>query len=186
MKPILILLLLLLCNLSIKAQEVKSFSSQNLVGLLEGSNGSAFQLQTINGIKFNKWFTGIGTGLDYYFIRSVPVFLSVNHNFLSANKTPFISADAGINFAWMKRDINEWGGPISSNFSPSAYWSGNFGYRLGLKNNDAVVMLLGYSFKELKEKQEREVFCINPPCPSAAENFVYKLKRVSLRVGYQF
>jgi hypothetical protein len=63
---------------------------------------------------------------------------------------------------------------------------GNVGYKLGLKNNDALLLLVGYSFKELKEKREVQTFCLNPPCATTIEKYDYNLKRVSFRFGYQF
>jgi len=167
------------------AQEKFSFNSQNTIGLLEGGNGSAFQLNTINGIAHKKWFAGLGTGIDYYYIRSIPAFLSVNYNFLHQKRTPFISLDAGINFPWVKKEREIWN-VINSEFTPSLYMGGNVGYKLGLKNNDALLILVGYSFKKLKEKREMQTFCINPPCPTTIEKYDYNLKRLSLRLGYQF
>lgn len=167
------------------AQEKPAFNSQNTIGLLEGGNGSAFQLQTINGIRYKKWFTGLGTGLDYYYIRSVPLFLSINHNLLNQKRTPFVSVDAGINFPWVKKEQETWG-VINSKYTPSYYMAGNIGYKLGLKNNDAILLLVGYSFKELKERRELQTFCINPPCLTTIERYDYNLKRLSFKLGYQF
>jgi hypothetical protein len=167
------------------SQEKISFNSQNIIGLLEGGNGSAFQLQTINGISHKKWFAGLGTGIDYYYIRSIPFFLSINHNFLHKSRTPFVSVDAGTNFRWSNKEPESWG-VINSEYIPALYMGGNVGYKLGLKNNDALLLLVGYSFKELKEKREVQTFCLNPPCATTIEKYDYNLKRVSLRFGYQF
>ncbi|MBL0133932.1 MAG: hypothetical protein IPP79_07945 [Chitinophagaceae bacterium] len=51
---------------------------------------------------------------------------------------------------------------------------------------DAIVLSLGYSFKQLKEVQESTVFCLIPPCPNFVENYNYKTRRVSLRLGWEF
>ena len=63
------------------------FQSVINIGLLEGEKGSAFQLQTINGIKYKSWFVGAGVGLDYYRYRTIPLFAELRKEFLkSANK----------------------------------------------------------------------------------------------------
>lgn len=182
-----VFLFFLLVGSAAFAQEKYTFSSQNNIGLLEGSSGSAFQLQTINGIRSGQWFAGIGTGLDYYHLRSIPVFLSVNRYLTPKNRSPFLSLDGGLNYAWAKRERSRENDIISSRFYPSLYWSGGLGYKTGLKNKqDALLVSLGYSYKEINEKQEKTVFCINPPCPPQVETYHFGLKRVSIRIGWQF
>src|SRR6476620_3545484 len=72
-----------------------TYNSIALAGLLEGQQGSSLQLKSINGVQHKNLFAGIGVGFDYYFVRSIPLFMDVRKtNFL---KTPlFIYADAGM------------------------------------------------------------------------------------------
>lgn len=181
--------LLLLCFLALsrtQAQDKIRYSSMNYAGLLEGDNGSAFQLQTVQGLRFSRWFTGIGTGLDYYYLRSVPLFLSVNRNLFNQPRTPYLSLDGGINFAWYKREQERWGNFLSSDFTPALYWGAGLGYKVSMRNRkDALLLNIGYSFKQLKEDQERVVFCVTPPCPPQVEHYNYKLNRVSVKLGWQ-
>jgi len=178
--------ILFFIKLSLTAQEKLMFSSQNFAGLLEGNGGSALQLQTINGVMNNKWFAGVGTGLDYYRYRSIPVFISLNR--IITNKKPlFLSLDGGINYAWVDRERSRTNDFISSRFSPALYWASGLGYKIYSKNKkDAAVFSVGYSYKHLKEKQEKFVFCTNPPCAPAIEYYDYRLKRISVRLGWQF
>lgn len=179
----LILLLLLTCS---QAQDKAKYSSMNYAGLLEGDNGSAFQLQTVQGVKFSRWFTGIGTGLDYYYLRSVPLFLSVNRSLFNQPRTPYFSLDGGVNFAWYKREREQWSNFLGSEFSPALYWGAALGYKVSTRNKkDALLLNIGYSFKQLKEDQEQVVFCVNPPCPPKVEHYNYKLNRVSVKLGWQ-
>lgn len=169
------------------AQKKFSFQSQNYAGLLEGNQKSAFQFQTINGCGCGNWFVGVGTGIDGYMYRSVPFFLSINRNFEMSKRNFFLSFDAGTNYAWYKRENNNWSGIISSKFSPSLYWGTGIGYKAFMRNKkDAIVLSLGYSFKELKETQELVTFCLYPPCPNIIEDYKYKARRLSLRLGWQF
>ncbi|HEX7903260.1 MAG TPA: hypothetical protein VF487_05235 [Chitinophagaceae bacterium] len=185
------LFVLILMATQLQAQHEKKstgsgnyFTTQVFAGLLEGENGSSFQVQTINGIKHKSWFAGLGTGLDYYLYRSVPLFISVNKSFKPGTNSFFIQGDGGLNFAWIEKEINRFNDVISDKFSPHLYWNGAIGFASGKKN--ALMVSLGYSYKRLEEIKERAMFCTNPPCSPMVENYNYRLRRVSLRVGWQF
>src|SRR5262245_10910836 len=101
MKLFLVIAIIIMSTTAL-AQRHTTFSSQNYVGLLEGEQGSKFQLQTINGIKYKTWFAGLGTGIDWYYRRSVPAFMSLNKDFLIRGKRNFfIATDVGANFPWL-------------------------------------------------------------------------------------
>lgn len=169
------------------AQSPYKFHSQNFAGILEGEAGTYFQLQSINGFQRGTWFGGLGTGLDYYYFRTIPLFLSVNKFFCPCERSFYVSLDGGINWIWDKTTA----GPVNNyqegNFSPSLYLAGGLGYRIGLKNKrDALLLNLGYSAKHMNEKIEKPNPCLFPPCPVYSERFKYSLNRLSLRVGWQF
>ena len=70
MRPVLFLAFTLCLSGMVSAQQktvtgIWQFHSINNVGLLEGQTGSAFQLQSINGMQYQSWFAGIGLGLDF-------------------------------------------------------------------------------------------------------------------------
>ena len=180
-------IMLLAIQLATIAQQKFTFKSLNYLGLLEGETGSSFQLQTINGVQRAGWFAGIGTGLDYYRYRSIPLFFSLNKRIGNQNRAFFISMDEGLNFAWYKRERTWSDDFTSSKFSPSLYWAPGIGYSIGLRNNkDAILIGVGYSYKHLKEKVERPDFCIDPPCSPVIEYYNYRLNRLSMRVGWEF
>jgi hypothetical protein len=176
-----------LFSVTLYAQKKYNFHSQNYIGLVEGSDGGAFQLQTINGIQKSNWFAGIGAGLDYYLFRSIPLFLSLNKNFTKKNRTFFLSLDGGTNFTWYKREETMFSNLISSKFIPAAYWGAGIGYKIGLSNKkDALIFNAGYSLKKIKEEREMQVICVTTPCNPFLEKYVYNTKRISIRVGWQF
>jgi hypothetical protein len=167
--------------------ERKIFNSQIVAGITEGFNGTSFQLQTINGFRKGTWFAGLGTGLDYYLYRSVPVFLSGTKYLSRGNHSFFVQGDGGVNFAWVNTDLNRWNNVIKDEFSPGLYWNSSFGFSTGMgSSRNALQFSLGYSYKHLKEIKEVAIFCINPPCPAQVENYSYHLRRLSLRIGWQF
>src|ERR1043166_6595657 len=162
------------------------FSSQNYVGLLEGEHGSSLQLQTINGVKFNSWFVGLGTGIDWYYRRSIPFFASVDKDFLKKGKRAFyLSANAGINFPWQTDNYhNEWGYDETKS-SAGLYWSAGFGYKVGVgKGNDALLMQLGYDYKHVTEKVTLPYMVFDSMDPN--DQFDYHLRKLSIKVGWNF
>lgn len=182
-------LILLICACTIAqaaaAQHRPAYHSQHYIGLLEGATSSSFQLQTIHGIRYQNWFGGIGAGLDYYYYRTVPLFLSFTRYTGRGNNGFFFSIDGGTNFFWGYNNKYYPASPTggSGDFSPSWYYGGSAGYRIGLKDKkDAVLLNIGYSAKQLAETMGTA--CINPPC--YFERYDYRLNRLSLRLGLSF
>jgi len=173
-----------LISLYASAQKKVNFSSQNYVGLLEGEHGSSLQLQTINGVKFNSWFVGLGAGIDWYFRRSIPVFASVNMDFLKREKRNFfLSANTGINFPWQTDDYhNEWG-YIETKSDAGLYWSAGVGYKVGMgKGNDALLIQLAYDYKRVGEKAGYPYMVEQDP----NDHLDYHLRRLSAKIGWNF
>lgn len=163
-------------------QQSPSLNVQVFAGLLEGSAGSAFQVQAIPGVAYKNWIAGLGTGLDYYKRRSVPLFLSLRRDLAISNSAFFLSADGGLNYEWtQKTDLSE------GDFKPAPYYAASLGYRLPIGNKSKSVLLsFGYSYKQLKESKNIIIPCLVPPCPQSNEVYRYHLNRWSLRTGFQF
>ena len=169
------------------AQKKVNFSSQNYAGLLEGEHGSSLQLQTINGARFSSWFVGLGAGIDWYYRRSIPVFASINKDFLKKEKRSFyVSANAGINFPWQTDNYhNEWG-YIETKSYAGLYWSAGLGYKIGMgKKNDALLIQLAYDYKHLGEKVN-DPYMIYESQNDPNDRFDYHLRRLSCKVGWNF
>lgn len=164
-----------------------SFSSQTYAGLLTGESGSDPQLQTINGLSWKNWFVGAGTGIDWYYLRSVPVFLSVNRSFLQKQRRSiFLSADAGFNFPWYEKVYYDFP-PDDRGRNGGLYWASGVGYKFGVgKSDNAILLQVGYSFKKMNETYTSVYPCFNPPCPEYTEQYNYRLRRLSFRIGWGF
>ncbi len=189
MKKLLLLLIvcLSLLNINTQAQKKIAFSSQNFAGVLIGETGSTLQLQTINGVKKDSWFTGVGVGIDWYYRRSVPVFLSVNREFFPKNKRSFLlSADAGINFSWPGQVYYDYP-PYGVKQKNGLYWASGAGYKFGVgKSDNAILLQLGYSYKQMGEESRYVSPCLIPPCPETVTTYDYRLKRLSFKIGWGF
>lgn len=187
MKTISLLFLLLLMGSFAMAQNKPKFVSQQVVGLLEGENGSAFQIQSINGFQWKKWFMGLGAGVDWYEYRSVPMFLSMNYDLKMSNRTFFVSVDAGTNVPWVKNNSSSFGTNQTSDFNKGLYTNTGIGYKLRLKNTkDGFLIHLGFSSKRLQEIKTFSNFCIGGPCGFSTERYDYKMRRITVRFGWLF
>jgi len=195
-KAFLILLLVVAIISSIAAQEIKKvrkdsfaeknfFSSQISSGIVEGEQNTSFHVEILNGIRYKTWFAGIGTGLDYYYYRTIPVYLSGIKYLSPRNHSFFIQGDAGMNFVWEDETLSTWN-EVSHEFKPGLYWNGILGFATGLDRKNSFSFGLGYSYKSLKEIKEMTVICFNPPCENTFETYQYNLKRLTLRLGWQF
>ena len=186
MKKIIVsLLVTFFINLSSPAQDKFVFHSQNWVGMLEGQAGSAFQLQTINGVQKKGWFTGIGTGIDYYRFRSIPLFLNIS-KFLFTGQKFFVSGNGGVNFPWLKSEGSGWN-IISVNYPAKVFFESGIGYKIGKsKSGNGVMINAGYSYKHIRENYQVTNPCTDSPCPELYEINDYRLRRISLKIGYVF
>ena len=183
-----VLPVLLLITVVCSAQQKIKFHSQNYIGAAGGNLDAALQLNTINGVQRGLYFGGIGTGVDYYYIRSVPLFLSFSRYLNAKKASPFLSLDGGTNFVWDKTTANRHN--LYSNdgdFSPSLYYSAHAGYKMGInKKTGSVLMSLGFSAKKLKEKVTTTSPCIFPPCPSTEQEVDYNFNRFIFRLEWMF
>lgn len=159
-----------------------AFSSIYNVGLIEGGHGSSLQLQTVQGIRYGKWFAGIGAGLDYYHLRTIPLFLDIRREFFNGKNAPFIYADGGYHFAWARdKDKNQWS---ETDYDGGLFYDVGLGYRISRRNNQKGFLIsAGYSFKYLQESHTSQV-CINWACQEEINEWLrYKLNRLSLKIG---
>ncbi|MBD0332473.1 MAG: hypothetical protein ICV66_07440 [Chitinophagaceae bacterium] len=160
------------------------FHSITSIGLLEGQQGSALQLQSVNGVQYKKWFGGVGAGIDFYHFRGFPVFIDVRKYVTIRNTFLFAYGDAGIHLPWVKRgEASIW---YDSKLTKGLYYDAGLGYRLPVAKKYALVFSGGYSVKEIAEVWKQPIACIATPCPEYQQRFDYTLRRISLRAGWVF
>jgi hypothetical protein len=171
----------------LNAQKKMQFSSQNYIGLLTGASSTHLEVQTINGITKGKWFGGIGTGINWYYERTIPVFLFTERALqIKKNKGIYLSAGAGPNIPWA---INyDKSGYLSRKMSAGFYWQTGAGYKINVgKQGDALLLYMGISNKTYKETILSDgIYCFTYPCPGNIETYRYKLHALSVKVGYSF
>ena len=161
-------------------------TSINQFGIVWGAAGHAWQLQTINGLSYKTYSAGIGIGLDYYWERTVPIFIDVRKYIFPGKKTPFVYADLGISMPWIKTNKEvTW---YKSDYANGEYYDIGIGYRIPIKNKLFGNISLGYSQKWLREERTNEmvIFDFSPYGPNSTEHYNYTLRRFSLKAGLSF
>ena len=189
MKIATLLAALLLILSSVHSQEKKAvnkikYSSINQLGLLAGANKESFLVQTINGVRKDKWFAGIGAGIDFYVERGVPLFIDIRRDLSAKKNTPFLYADGGMYFPWLNFIQREQ--KLNSIISPGLYYDLGAGWKLTGKNKRGFTVSAGYSFKQVKEKVTQPVSIAIWPTPvTEPEYYNYKYRRLAIKLGFQ-
>jgi hypothetical protein len=191
------MILLVMISTFVSAQQKNlinpwSFQSIASVGLLEGQTGSAFQLQTINGARYKSWFAGVGLGLDYYRIRTIPLFIDIRKEFGKNSGKLFIYADGGISYGWAS-DAQKTGYLLNDQFHNGFYSDMGLGYKWAIGKKSAVVISLGYNYKKVNESYSSPYYyypnyytgdILRPN--DSIEKISYSLNRLSMKIGWAF
>ena len=179
---------LLVISISTRAQQEKvgkntkcgcAFNSINQVGLVMGEKEEAFQLQTVNGLRYKTWMVGIGTGIDGYRYRSIPLFFQLRKEFNLRTNAIFIYNDIGLNYPWLKSDQKAWN---AGDYKEGVYYDGGLGYKLRLRNQ-ALVFSSGFSLKEFSENRSTFDCPFVGFCKENKDLYKYSLKRLSFKIG---
>lgn len=186
MKKLTLLTAIFLCSLSSLDAQLNSkkitFSSITRVALAVGESNNAFTVQTINGIHKDKWFAGLGAGIDFYGRRSIPLFISVQREFLPSAKRLFVYADGGINYRWLQsNDYYKY----NSGSTPGLYYEGGIGWKIYGKNNTAFMFSAGFSVKQVKETIFNYWYNFGPTFADNNEQYNYHYRRIMIRLGVQ-
>ena len=197
-KPSMLFVMLTMIVSIASAQQINSgsqwqFHSINNVGLLEGETGSAFQLQTINGTQYKSWFAGVGLGLDFYRLRTIPLFVDIRKEFGKNINKLFVYSDVGINFSWVT-DQQKMSNVQSDKFNNGFYGDWGLGYKVKMGKNNNLLLSLGYSYKKTVETYDQISYLYYPPGifdgPGSLPNIQtqkinYSLNRLTIKIGWE-
>ena len=186
----LMVLLFSVFRLAAQQQQPFHFSGALRLGVLKGEASEALQLQLAGGIQYKTWFVGIGAGVDNYYKRTAPVFLSFRKDILPKLQTPFLYADLGYSLPWLHDAPTEW---QRSEFNKGAYLDAGIGYTFAAANAVAFNVSIGYSRKALHESRYLRSYIYRDfppygaePGPERIEYYDYSLRRLSIRMGLTF
>ncbi|RYZ58314.1 MAG: hypothetical protein EOO14_09890 [Chitinophagaceae bacterium] len=184
MRIVLQLALLLFCVQASAQEKSPLFQSTVQLGLLEGENGSAFQLQTVHGFNLKTWFAGVGTGLDYYHTRTIPLFVSLRKSFSHGVKTPFVYFNGGYHFPWLRQQDKLW---AETKASGGLYYDAGIGYQLPVMKTSALFFTAGFSQKNFQTSTDYNYYIDIWPQPAPQRTVHdYSLRRLSIQTGLRF
>ncbi|MBX9890681.1 MAG: hypothetical protein K2Y12_00025 [Chitinophagaceae bacterium] len=186
----LLLLVLSLSVLSLFAQKKRwQYSAIHQLGVLSGSSGEAFQIQSIHGIKKKNYFIGAGLGIDYYHTRTVPVFAAFRMHPIQQQAMPWLYLDLGVSAPWatdQQKGSNMWG-VTNKNYRTTLFWDAGIAFRLTNKKDKGLLLQFGYSAKEMRYAYDAWNWI--RPWPSTPEqtttNVREQFKRLSIKLGWQ-
>jgi hypothetical protein len=194
MRNIVIVLLGVLFPVSLLAQEKIApkkqvrFQSINQLGILEGKAASDYRVQTINGVAYKTWFTGIGVGIDDYNYRTIPVFWDLRKKLSKAASTGYVYTHVGPQFAWVKKSQEPTYYYYKNNYTAGWFIEGGIGYSVAMGKKNALLFSAGYSIKTITEKQEGTLYCplIGPCITGVVNTNNYTLRRLVFLLGLTF
>ena len=128
----------------------------------------------------------MGAGLDYYFIRTIPVTAYVERT-LAQDVPLFVYGSAGVHFVWNREIGDDLLPNGNSKYNNGLFYDAGFGYRFDMAKNASIRVSIGYSEKQIRETRELINHWTWPGQPSTTtEIYNYQLQRVSIRAGFQF
>lgn len=163
------------------------FESYNAVGVTANSQTTHGLLQTVNGMAYGPFYAGLGVGVDYARIRSVPLFLDLRYRYGTGKNRWFAYADGGYNFPWDDMSDVSTGGGVDPAFKGGLYLDGGLGYQRMMGKRSALFVTLGYSEKYLSESYTVIPFCPGPGiCDPYTDYAAYRFKRFIFKLGWKF
>lgn len=166
--PKLFLLLIAVCDFwGAGAQSTSRWEKlQGSVGLslLNGQSGVSGRLGLEAGYELPSRFSAhLGVALDYYYLRTVPVFFEIQRAVSRQPKHFFAYAGGGMNLAWPTQEERNMGGGGWGIATPVAHRSGLFtqigvGRTMGKQSGRGFVLRLGHSFKSFSETYAERIW----------------------------
>lgn len=167
-----------------KAVTKPRFQSSAGISFLAGEFQPSYQWQLVNGFKLNNWFAGIGTGMDHYRYRTVPVFISVRREGLF-KRSFFAFVDAGVAIPSVPDDKKQLFA-LKDKFSTGFYSETGIGYAVPSKGKFSLRFSAGYSFRTLNEVVEFPSFSSFWPSDNSVTEYKYKFHLITLRAAISF
>src|SRR5262245_58550245 len=103
-------------------------------GIVAGESAAKPLVQAIPGLAHGKSFAGVGAGLDYYALKSIPLFIDYRWMF-AKNGSAFLYADAGYNLPFGNKS-EFYGSYISiDRYYGGCYLDAGIGYRAPINSH---------------------------------------------------
>ena len=179
-------------SFSASAQKNKiRFHSINSISLVGGESGYSTAFQTVNGIYFSNWFSGVGIGIDNYQYQTLPLFFD-GRRYFGNEKRGFVYGDLGYNFPMKDKPGKEMNYYGNYHFKGGIYTELGIGFKTKFIKKSSILFSIAYSYKQLESLVEEIGFFPPGPlcldCVRAPISYNYKLSYgiVLLKTGIEF
>ena len=163
---------------------VYKFHSYNSVQLLTGSTTNAASLHSVNGFSKGKFFGGVGTGFDYYYKTTIPLFAEARFDIAGTDRKFQLFANGGFHIPF--GNINKKEPSKKGDFKTGKLLAAGLDYYIPFKSY-AFIVGIAYRKKTVTQIVDNNVW---NPVLIRIENIpikeVYSFNRVWIRVGYVF
>lgn len=158
-------------------------------GLLNGDKSVSGQVMLVGGLEKNGWGFGLGSAVDYYKVRTVPVFVEVRKNLTKKQWPVFAYFDLGYNLeAALAMQYRQPGWGSKSRFRAGRYNEFGIGYALLNTKQKGFILGLGYSGKTITEIYDETLYRDFPPYanPTVVERKLgYAFNRIVCKLGFR-
>jgi hypothetical protein len=188
------MMVLLLCSMQLLAQKPAKRSKLYIVpqlGLINGDRYVSGQVALVGGKEKDGWGIGIGAAVDYYKLRTLPVFVDVRKNITNADWPVFAYANFGVNIPapleTQTRVYSPWYNTSDSRYQAGLYTDLGLGYAMLNKKHRGFVMSIGFSSKGNTEKYMETIYNDFPPYKANQyeRKLSYSFNRVILKLGFR-
>jgi hypothetical protein len=177
----------------LQAQEqatAKKIQVTGAVSLMNGTSEVGAQLSALAGVELSKgWTAGLGSAIDYYYFRSVPVFVEVKKYFGNGPRRLFAFGATGVNLAWPTDEdqmkLSRWNIVGGNDFRFGMYADIGIGYTLYNRHQRGLFTGLGYSVKTMSESHTEQIWN-GLTTDQAQRKTDFTFSRVLIRIGYKF
>jgi len=167
-----------------KTTKKVSLQTIGSLGIVGGQSGVKPVFQIVSGIRQSKYFGGIGLGYDNYLYKSLPLFADMRIDF-SKKQIVFAYGDLGYNIPVGNKSGDDFF-KTTNLYYGGIYLDAGLGFRHRLNNKNSFLFSLGYTRKDINNKEGYTYPCFNPPCPESISYSKYSMGRVVTRLSWEF
>jgi hypothetical protein len=177
-------IIVLFVNSSLLGQKNKiRFHSINSFAMVSGETGTSTAFQTVNGIKFLNWFSGIGVGIDNYKYKTLPLFFDARKYF-GIEKKVFVHGDIGYDFPMKDKPGKEMSDYDTYHFRVGLYSEFGIGFETKFIKSSSVSFNVAFSSKQLQNRIGIQPLCLG--CDPYWYNYKLNYGRILVKTGVEF
>lgn len=153
------------------------------VGLATGQSNTKSLFQLSGGVKYSRFFTGVGIGYDTYEFNSVPVFVDWRVRF-GKRQTGFLYANGGYNFPGKYKEDTDFS-KTEDGIKGGFYTDLGLGYRIPLGGLHRLAISAGFSQKNITQRKVFVFPCLTGDCPEDTREYKYRFNRIVAKLSWE-